>query len=81
MANNEENEQSKDLSATEDSNEIHKLIFEKLSNNDTNAFQQLIMQLKDGVNFVDETGMTPLQHACCKANKEAVEILLNMVIL
>lgn len=87
-SNNDKNDKSEEINDQmktsnddddDDLTQIKNLIFEKLSSNDTNAFRQLIMQLKDGVNFVDETGMTPLQHACCKANREAVEMLLNMV--
>lgn len=59
--------------------EVQKQIFDKLANNDTDSFKQLIGQVKGGVNFVDENGMTPLQHACCKGNKDAVQILLDMV--
>lgn len=60
-------------------NETQQQIFEKISKNETDNFKQLIAQLKGGVNFVDENGMTPLQHACCKGNKEAVQILMDMV--
>lgn len=56
-----------------------KQIFEKIAQNDLNGFKNLLGQLKGGVNFVDENGMTPLQHAACKGNKEAVRILLDMV--
>ncbi|KAI8123451.1 hypothetical protein FF38_08854 [Lucilia cuprina] len=58
--------------------DINKQIFDKLAANDKDGFKQLIAQVKGGVNFVDENGMTPLQHACCKGNKEAVQILLDM---
>lgn len=59
--------------------DIQKQVFEKISKNDKDGFKQLIAQVKGGVNFIDENGMTPLQHACCKGNKEAVQILLDMV--
>lgn len=59
--------------------DIQKDIFVKIAGNDKDGFKQLIAQIKGGVNFVDENGMTPLQHACCKGNKEAVQILLDMV--
>ncbi|XP_005186640.1 ankyrin repeat and MYND domain-containing protein 2 [Musca domestica] len=58
--------------------DIQKQVFEKISKNDKDGFKQLIAQVKGGVNFIDENGMTPLQHACCKGNKEAVQILLDM---
>lgn len=59
--------------------EVQRQIFDRIAKNDVNGFKQLITQLKAGVDFVDEDGMTPLQHACCKGNKEAVQILLDMV--
>ncbi|XP_037938005.1 ankyrin repeat and MYND domain-containing protein 2-like [Teleopsis dalmanni] len=58
--------------------EIQKQIFDAIAKNETNVFKQLITQAKGGVNFVDDGGMTPLQHACCKGNKEVVELLLDM---
>ncbi|XP_030372768.1 ankyrin repeat and MYND domain-containing protein 2 [Scaptodrosophila lebanonensis] len=58
--------------------DIQKLVFERIAKNDTSSFKQLVVQLKNGVNFVDNDGMTPLQHACCKGNKDAVQILLDM---
>uniref|UniRef100_D3TQD2 MYND Zn-finger and ankyrin repeat protein n=1 Tax=Glossina morsitans morsitans TaxID=37546 RepID=D3TQD2_GLOMM len=67
--------------ATDNSNQLNDLqmqIFDKIAKNDKDGFKQLIGQLKGGVNFVDENGMTPLQHACCKGNKETVQILLDM---
>uniref|UniRef100_A0A182YKR0 Uncharacterized protein n=1 Tax=Anopheles stephensi TaxID=30069 RepID=A0A182YKR0_ANOST len=35
------------------------------------------IQYKSCVDFVDENGMTPLQHAAYKGNKEAVQLLLD----
>ncbi|XP_011183781.1 ankyrin repeat and MYND domain-containing protein 2 [Zeugodacus cucurbitae] len=58
--------------------EVQRQIFERIAKNDVNGFKQLITQLKAGVDFVDDDGMTPLQHACCKGNKEAVQMLLDM---
>ncbi|XP_055914217.1 ankyrin repeat and MYND domain-containing protein 2 [Eupeodes corollae] len=57
--------------------DLQKQIFEKLSKNETNEFKQLITHIKSTVNFVDENGMSPLQHACSKGNIEAVKILLD----
>lgn len=59
--------------------EVQRQIFDRIAKNDVNSFKQLITQLKAGVDFVDEDGMTPLQHACSKGNKEAVQMLLDMV--
>lgn len=58
--------------------EIQKQIFEKIAKNETDEFMQLVAQLKGGVNFEDENGMTPLQHACCKGNLTAVKLLMDM---
>ncbi|XP_067643012.1 ankyrin repeat and MYND domain-containing protein 2 [Eurosta solidaginis] len=59
-------------------NDVQSQIFDRISKNDINGFKQLITQLKGSVDFVDNDGMTPLQHACCKGNREAVQILLDM---
>lgn len=79
MTDNEGKQQVEENSSVSNLSEMEKLVFEKLTSNDTNAFQQLVTQLKGGVNFIDDNGMSPLQHACCKGNKNAVEVLLNMV--
>lgn len=61
------------------SDDIQKQIFENITKNDSDGFKHLITQLKGGVNFVDDNGMTPLQYGCFKGNKEVVQILLDMV--
>ncbi|KAH8302906.1 hypothetical protein KR044_011805 [Drosophila immigrans] len=53
-------------------------LIERISKNDTNGFKQLLGQLKGGVNFVDDSGMSILAHASFKGNKEAVQLLLDM---
>ncbi|XP_004526925.1 ankyrin repeat and MYND domain-containing protein 2 [Ceratitis capitata] len=58
--------------------DIQRQIFDRIAKNDVNGFKQLITQLKERVDFVDDDGMTPLQHACCKGSKEIVQILLDM---
>ncbi|KAE8747688.1 hypothetical protein FOCC_FOCC005667 [Frankliniella occidentalis] len=55
-----------------------KEILEKISANDVNGLQNLLSALKLGnVDYVDENGMTPLQHACYKGNKEIAQMLLD----
>ncbi|XP_030570963.1 ankyrin repeat and MYND domain-containing protein 2 [Drosophila novamexicana] len=58
--------------------EVQLMLIERLSKNDTNGFKQLLGQLKGGVNFVDDSGMSILAHASFKGNKEAVQLLLDM---
>lgn len=54
-------------------------VFDKITKNDVGTLKTLLAQLKTTVDFVDENGMTPLQHACYKMNKEAVQLLLDQV--
>ncbi|XP_055376968.1 ankyrin repeat and MYND domain-containing protein 2 [Condylostylus longicornis] len=58
-------------------NEFQSKIFEKISKNEVDDFKALLAVCKDTVNFVDKNGMTPLQHACYKGNKEIVQMLLD----
>lgn len=57
--------------------DTQKEIFEKITKNEIDGFKALLAQLKSSVNFVDENGMSPLQHACYKGNKNAVQMLLD----
>lgn len=61
--------------------ETQKEIFDKISKNDVDGLKAALSQHKTTINFVDENEMTPLQHACYKGNKEAVQMLLDMVSL
>lgn len=54
-------------------------IFDKITKNDVGGLKFLLSQLTDTVDFVDENGMTPLQHACYKGNVESVQMLLDQV--
>lgn len=57
-----------------------KEILDKVSSNDVNGIQSMFADLKlVSVDFTDENGMTPLQHACYKGNKEIAQILLDQV--
>lgn len=59
--------------------ELQKDIFDKITKNDVSGLKTQLAQLKGSVDFVDENGMTPLQHACYKGNKDAVQLLLDQV--
>lgn len=61
---------------------VEKQIFEAIAKNDTALLKTLLGQLtrsSEGVDITDDNGMTPLQHACYKGNKEAVRLLLDQV--
>lgn len=59
--------------------EVEKDIFEKIANNDVNGLKNALLQQKMKVDIYDENGMTPLQHAAYKGNKEIVQMLLDQV--
>lgn len=59
--------------------EVQREIFVKISASDVAGLQLALAQLKTSIDFVDENGMTPLQHACYKKNAEAVQALLDRV--
>lgn len=52
-------------------------IFDRISKNEVSELKLVLGQFRAGVDFVDENGMTPLQHAAYKGNKEAVQLLLD----
>lgn len=59
--------------------DLQKDIFDKISKNDVSGLKFLLSQLTGTVDFVDENGMTSLQHACYKGNVESVQMLLDQV--
>lgn len=59
--------------------DLQKQIFEIIPKNDVGELKALLAQLQGTADFVDENGMTPLQHACYKGNTEFVQILLDQV--
>lgn len=59
--------------------DLQKRIFEIIPKNDVGELKALLAQLQGTADFVDENGMTPLQHACYKGNAEFVQILLDQV--
>lgn len=58
---------------------LQKQIFTKISNNEVSELKVLLTANKIKIDFVDENGMSPLQHACYKGNKEIVQMLLDQV--
>lgn len=65
--------------ATEGLTDLQKEIFTKISQNEVSELKALLAQNKIKIDFVDENGMSPLQHACYKGNKEIVQMLLDQV--
>jgi len=59
--------------------DVEKEIFAKIANNDVNGLKNILVQQKIEVDIYDENGMTPLQHASYKGNKEIVQMLLDRV--
>jgi ankyrin repeat protein len=57
--------------------EVEKDIFAKIANNDINGLKNILLQQKLKADICDENGMTPLQHAAYKGNKEIVQMLLD----
>ncbi|XP_049799785.1 ankyrin repeat and MYND domain-containing protein 2-like [Schistocerca nitens] len=57
--------------------EAEKEVFEKIANNDADGLKSLLLQYKMKPDVFDENGMTPLQHAAYKGNKEMVQMLLD----
>ena len=60
-------------------NEIEKDIYDRIAKNDVNGLKNILLQHKIKVDIFDENGMTPLQHAAYKGNKEIVQMLLDQV--
>ncbi|XP_053674817.1 ankyrin repeat and MYND domain-containing protein 2 [Anopheles nili] len=57
--------------------EDQQAIFNRIAKNENSELRLLLSQYKSSVDFVDENGMTPLQHAAYKGNKEVVQLLLD----
>lgn len=56
-----------------------KTIFDAISQGDLTEFKNILALHKGGVDFFDENGMTALQHAAYKGNKDMVQLLLDRV--
>ena len=65
--------------AAENMTDIQKEIIAKINNNEVAELKVLLAANKSKVDFVDDNGMTPLQHACYKGNKEIAQMLLDQV--
>lgn len=59
--------------------DLEKKVFELVSAGDINGLKTLFAQNKIGPDIFDENGMTPLQHASYKRNKEIAQMLLDQV--
>lgn len=64
---------------SEESPASEKTIFEAIAANDLDDFKNILGQHKDSVDFFDENGMSVLQHAAYKGNKDMVQLLLDRV--
>ncbi|KHN82406.1 Dauer abnormal formation protein 25 [Toxocara canis] len=60
-----------------DMNEDERRVFDLIQKNETDEAISLFASGKARVNCLDPNGMTPLDQACFKANKELVEYLLD----
>ncbi|XP_058806862.1 ankyrin repeat and MYND domain-containing protein 2 [Phymastichus coffea] len=65
------------MTSTENFEDPHKEIFTKINNNKPDELKALLAASKIKIDFIDENGMSPLQHACYKGNKEIVQMLLD----
>lgn len=62
---------------SKESNLPEKTIFNTIAQGDLSEFKNILAQHKGSVDFFDENGMTALQHASYKGNKEMVQLLLD----
>ncbi|XP_038215664.1 ankyrin repeat and MYND domain-containing protein 2 [Zerene cesonia] len=62
---------------TEDLNPPEKTIFTTIAQGDVTEFKNILAQHKGSVDFLDENGMTALQHAAYKGCKDMVQLLLD----
>ncbi|XP_011502049.1 PREDICTED: ankyrin repeat and MYND domain-containing protein 2 [Ceratosolen solmsi marchali] len=65
------------MSSVESLPQLQKEIFNKISSNKTDDLKTILAANKVKVDFIDENGMSPLQHACYKGNREIVQMLLD----
>jgi ankyrin repeat protein len=65
--------------ANNEMSEAEKDIFAKIDNNDVNGLKNILLQHNMKIDMYDEDGMTPLQHAAYKGNKEIVQMLIDQV--
>lgn len=58
--------------------EVQREIFDLISKNDTNGLKTILSTYRESIDFTDDNGMTPLQHAAYKGNKDGVQLLLDL---
>lgn len=59
--------------------DVVKELFDKISKNDYSAVKAILSSNKLKPEVCDENGLTTLQHAAYKGNKEMVRLLLDQV--
>ncbi|CAK1545153.1 unnamed protein product [Leptosia nina] len=62
---------------TEDPHNAENNIFTTIAQGDVSEFKNILAQHKGSVDFLDENGMTALQHAAYKGCKDMVQLLLD----
>lgn len=67
------------MTNSEPLNDVQKQIFDAISKSQIDDLRKALTQLQGTADFVDENGMTPLQHACYRGNTEFVQLLLDQV--
>lgn len=56
---------------------LQKDILDAIAKKDVTCLKQSLIELKSPIDFYDDSGMTPLQHAAFKGDKTAVELILD----
>lgn len=59
--------------------DIQKDLIEKILKDDLNGVKDILITHKLNPDICDEHGMTPLEHAAYKGNKDMVQLLLDQV--
>uniref|UniRef100_A0A336MVB6 CSON001847 protein n=1 Tax=Culicoides sonorensis TaxID=179676 RepID=A0A336MVB6_CULSO len=57
--------------------DLQKDILDAIAKKDLTRLKQNLVELKTSIDYYDDTGMTPLQHAAFKGDKLAVELILD----
>ncbi|XP_049867088.1 ankyrin repeat and MYND domain-containing protein 2 [Pectinophora gossypiella] len=61
----------------EENSTQEKTLFDAIAQEDLTEFKNILAQYKGSVDMLDENGMTALQHAAYKGNKDMVQLLLD----
>lgn len=67
------------MEKSEEQPAFEQTIFNAIAQGDLNEFKNILSQHKGSVDLFDENGMTALQHAAYKGNKDMVQLLLDRV--